>query len=243
MIPSSGNWADWNRKEFLTKEMKDSLRYADYEPENTPPPSNYFAYDESGNLSGSVEWDAGRNAYVYHEGGLTPEQKEQRSKRSTLLSQTLSKLSSPEAYAEYAEAYRKEAQGYVDEELNNQARLSNEEMNRKGMTGSTAWSDDRKNIMDTRRKAYTDIANKSIMAKNELFNQDMGTVSSLYGMENQDFSNSLNRQNLYINAALGTTGARTAATKAYNDARQAKYATMSKRYTDEIAGAASALPW
>jgi len=65
-----------------------------------PPPANYFSYDSDGNLAGSQEWDAGKNAYIYKAAPKTAEQKADDKLRGEIRTGILYKLNASGSQSE-----------------------------------------------------------------------------------------------------------------------------------------------
>jgi hypothetical protein len=219
-----------------------------------PPPASYYSYDDEGNPSGEQVWDASRNAYVYKPAPLTEKQKAENAQRETLRAELLDNLSNtPEdrikAYEAYAIAFSDQMHTDVDKRYEKIKTSTEEALFAKGMGGSKAYADTIAELNSDKMAVDTDIAQKSILAKEELANVDrnywLNTLNTLDQSENADAAMVLNQQQAGLQTTLGASSAQAAQyqldssnnLKAWEQ-KVAAYGDLSKNLTNTSAGLA-----
>lgn len=219
----------------------------------TSMPASYYSYDSDGNLTGSQVWDASKNAYVYTE-NLTDEQKAENAKIAELKAQILANLNkTPEdrvaAYEEYAQTFSDAMHSEVDEQFEKLKTSSEESLAAKGMLGSKAYVDTMADLDKQKTDMDTEIAQKAILAKEELANTDrtywLNVLSTLENAENTDAALALQKSQTAAQAATQGTAALTAADQIANsttlanwESKQNSLNTLSSNLTNTSAGLA-----
>jgi hypothetical protein len=176
-----------------------------------PPPASYYSYDDEGNPSGEQVWDASRNAYVYKPAPLTEAQKAEKAQRDELRANLLGNLANtPEdriaAYEQYAQAFSDQMHTDVDKRYEKLKTSQEEALFAKGMGGSKAYADTMAELNSDKMAMDTDIAQKALLAKEELANVDrnywLNTLSTLDQSKNADAALALNSQQAGLQSAL-----------------------------------------
>jgi len=181
-----------------------------------PPPASYYYYDEEGYPAGEQVWDPEKNAYIYKPPPLTEEQKEEKKKRQEIRKQMLDNISqTPEdrvkAYEEYAKAFSDAMHKDVDQRYQDVVRSTDESMEARGMTGSKAYADTISQLAQDKQAADVDIANKAVLAKEQLAQADkdywLRTIAELDAGRRTDYLMQLQQQQAAAQAAAqGTAG-------------------------------------
>ena len=135
----------------------------------TPTAANYYYYNEDGTLDYKLTWDEERQGYIYQTYS-TDEEKEEDAKRDEIRAKMLDYLdSTPEdrikAYDEYAETFSAALQREVDDSYEGIKSSTEEDMARRGMTGSRADVDTTAALAGEKLEADTEVAESAEMAK------------------------------------------------------------------------------
>lgn len=219
----------------------------------SPPPANYYTYDEDGNLAGSQEWDASRNGYVYRPAPLTPEQKAEKEKRQGLKTQMLSNLDKTpmdrvQAYTDYAQAISENLHRDVDYQFNKLNTAKNEEMSARGLYGSRAYVDTQAELARQKTLADTDIASKAELGKENLASNDRNFwLSTLGELDNNANASAAVAANNMRNVQGGAQMANQDLQAGYNDYSAPRFRAwedqmaLSKANTENMANTATGL--
>jgi len=223
----------------------------------SPPPANYISYLEDGRVTMQV-WDASKNAYVTKTDWEDPEKKaafeKEQEYREKLKEQTLQYLSLPpedrlKAYEEYAQTYAKEMRKPLEEQYNRMWNKEIEELEARGMTGSRAYADVMNYLTNERLKMETDIADKAVMAKEQLAQEDrnywLNVLQAIDYKQNADYLAEMQRAKI----ASDVTSSLNAKSQAQYDAllnanyhnwalRQQQAQNLGKTMTDTAMGLA-----
>lgn len=181
-----------------------------------PPPAGYINYDEDGNPAGSQVWDAATNSYIYKPAPLTEEQKVDKAKRAEMRAALLDNLSkTPEdrvkAYENYAQSFSDAMHTDVDKQFTRLKTSQEEALNARGMTGSKAYADTIASLNQDKIGMDTEIAQKAVLAKEELANTDrtfwLNELNSLDNKESTDSVQAMQKQNIATQGSIAGTSA------------------------------------
>lgn len=199
----------------------------------TSMPASYYTYDADGNLTGSQVWDTSRNAYVYTT-NLTDEQKAEKKRIAALKDQFLGYLNETpsdrlKAYDEYTEAYSTAMHKDADKQYDKLKTATEESLAGKGMFGSKAYADMMSELGEQKIGMDKDIANASVLARENLATQDknywLSALNTLDNAENADNALALQKAQNAANIATQSTASLNAGDALLNSSRYANWQT------------------
>lgn len=197
-----------------------------------PPPTNYYSYDDEGNLETVQEWDPERNAYVTKvdpepDKEKAPEKwaewndrqekkKKEKAARDSIRQQMLSNLDkTPEermkAYEEYAQTFSDAMHRDVDRRYKETTSAKEEEMAARGLYGSRAYVDTMAELAREKTEADLDIAERATLAKEDLAARDrnywMNMLNQVDSGRRADALTALKKTNTAMQGAqMGSAG-------------------------------------
>lgn len=195
------------------------------------PPASYYTYDADGNLTGSQVWDASRNAYIYST-NLTDEQKAEKKRIAALKDQFLGFLDETpsdrlEAYDKYTAAYSTAMHKDADKQYEKLKTATEESLAGKGMFGSKAYADMMKDLNEQKINMDEDIANASVLARENLATQDknywLSALNMLDNSEKADNALAIQKAQNAANVATQGTAALNARDAMINSAKYADW--------------------